>query len=101
MQFTNALHALLVLGLFQQADAQNTVTVTIRESGSDVVMQLTGSLAVLPSTTPYETFFGFASTFWSRPTWTYVSLASNIDCTYQTDFISMTTAVVVYTIGML
>ena len=52
MKFTKAaLHAILLLGLFQQAAADNAVIVTIGEMADNkVFMEWSGSLAVLPLT---------------------------------------------------
>ena len=87
MKFTKTLRALLVLGLFQQADSQG-VTVTIGESGTNVFMEFSGSLAGFPP--PFNTQSTFPSFFISdfgpNSAGTYVSAATQaFQCKCCTD----------------
>jgi hypothetical protein len=94
MKFTkSALRALLVLGLFQQADTQ-AVTVTITETaGPNVLMGISGSLTAFPA--PVSSFGGFSPGFESRVTFpasgfTVVNAraaVSDHDCKYRSDFV--------------
>ena len=87
MKFTKALlhHALLLLGLFHQADALNDVTITIGETADNkVFMEWTGSLAVLP---PLVGGGGFSPGFFSDTTDTSVSaVLIDSNCKCRTDF---------------
>ena len=74
MKFTKALRALLVLGSIQQANAQNSVTVTIGESGSNVFMEFAGSLMVLPPS--YQFSDSFSQGFFTGVDATQVSAAT-------------------------
>ena len=79
MKFTNALRVLLVLGSYQQADTQ-TVTVTIGQSGTNVFMEWSGKLTVLP---PMENdpFTDCAAGFFSDEGGTDVTAVTDLDCT--------------------
>lgn len=83
MKFIIALRVLLGLGLFKQAETQ-IVTVTIGESGPDVLIEWTGSLAVLPGMSIDS--FPYSSNFFIGPFTTIVSSASDLACKRLTDF---------------
>lgn len=87
MKFIKALlRALLVQSLFQQADTQNAVTVTIVESGPNVLMEWSGSLAVLPTfsfSSPANFVFSSSS---ERQYVNSVVVPANANCKYITDY---------------
>ena len=91
MKFNKALRVLLAMGLFQQAETQS-VMVTVVESGSDVLIEWTGSLTALP--TIFSRTVPIPSSFYADSTDVFVMLASTIDCTYLADFMIMTAFVV-------
>ena len=93
MKFAKALRVLLVLGLFQQADADNAVIVTIGQSGSHVFMEWSGSLAAFPPTA--ATPFSFVPRFISDDKHhSMVMSGTGFKCKCRLDFMIMTFFVV-------
>lgn len=83
MIFSKTLRALLALSLFQQADTQ-TVTVTIGQSGSNVFMEIAGSLTVLPPNLVDSSDIN--QFFLINGGQTFVTLAATVSCKYRIDF---------------